>query len=165
MPERSPDPRMDESTSLWMLVGVGVMAFLVLAFAVYFPLESRSRADASVQSADGGVAAGQDLFAKNCVACHGDNATGGIAPALNSKQFLNNVSDDQIRSIISTGIPGSQMAAWGQEYFGPFTAEQIHDVAAYLRSLEENAPDRPDWRDMLYGTTTTSAATTTTAAS
>jgi mono/diheme cytochrome c family protein len=92
------------------------------------------------------------------MACHGENATGGIGPALNSQQFLGSASDDQIRSIISTGIPGSQMSSYLQEFGGPLTADEIHSIVGYLRSLEENAPDRPDWRDMLYGSTTTTAA-------
>jgi cytochrome c oxidase cbb3-type subunit 3 len=149
---------MDESTNKWMLVGVGVMAVVILAFAVYFPLESRSRADASTQSADSGVQAGQGLFSQNCAACHGPNGEGLIGPALNSKQFLGEASDDMIRSLISTGIPGSKMGPFLQDYGGPLTAEEIHDIASYLRSLEKDAPDRPDWRDMLYQSTTTTSA-------
>ncbi len=141
-----------------MLFGVGVMAVLLIVFAVYFALESGSRADAQSGLTDGRIQAGQELFTKNCMACHGENATGGIGPALNSQQFLGSASDDQIRSIISTGIPGSQMSSYLQEFGGPLTADEIHSIVGYLRSLEENAPDRPDWRDMLYGSTTTTAA-------
>lgn len=158
MPERAPDPAMDDSTSRWMLFGVGVMAVLLIVFAVYFALESRSRADAQSGLTDGRIQAGQELFTKNCMACHGENATGGIGPALNSQQFLGSASDDQIRSIISTGIPGSQMSSYLDTYGGPLTAEEINQIVGYLRSLEKNAPDRPDWRDMLYGSTTTAAS-------
>jgi len=141
-----------------MLFGVGVMAVLLIVFAVYFALESGSRANAQTGLVDGRIQVGQELFTKNCMACHGENATGGIGPALNSQQFLGSASDDQIRSIISTGIPGSQMSSYLQEFGGPLTADEIHSIVGYLRSLEENAPDRPDWRDMLYGSTTTTAA-------
>ena len=133
-----------------MLFGVGVMAVLLIVFAVYFALESGSRANAQTGLVDGRIQVGQELFTKNCMACHGENATGGIGPALNSQQFLG--------SIISTGIPGSQMSSYLQEFGGPLTADEIHSIVGYLRSLEENAPDRPDWRDMLYGSTTTTAA-------
>jgi mono/diheme cytochrome c family protein len=149
---------MDDATSRWMLFGVGVMAVLLIVFAVYFALESGSRANAQTGLVDGRIQVGQELFTKNCMACHGENATGGIGPALNSQQFLGSASDDQIRSIISTGIPGSQMSSYLQEFGGPLTADEIHSIVGYLRSLEENAPDRPDWRDMLYGSTTTTAA-------
>jgi cytochrome c oxidase cbb3-type subunit 3 len=148
---------MDESTGRWMLFGIGLMAILVVAFAIYRPLEPSSRQREQTTLTDELVSGGQQLFATNCVACHGQDATGGIGPALNSKQFLGSVSDDQIRSIISTGVPGSQMSAYLQDYGGPLTADQIYAIASYLRSLEPNAPDRPDWRDMLYGTTTTTA--------
>lgn len=141
-----------------MLFGIGVMAVVILALAVYTPLEPGSRNNDSTALTDSRIEQGQQIFAQNCVACHGQDATGGIGPALNSKQFLKSVSDDQIRSIISTGIPGSQMSAYLQDYGGPLTAEQINQIASYLRSLEENAPDRPDWRDMLYKSTTTTTA-------
>jgi mono/diheme cytochrome c family protein len=149
---------MDDSTGRWMLFGVGVMAVLIVAFAVYLPLEPGSREAERASLVDSRIEAGQGIFAANCVACHGENATGGIGPALNSKQFLGSVSDDQIRSIVSTGIPGSQMSAYLQDNGGPLTAEEINQIASYLRSLEENAPDRPDWRDMLYGSTTTAGS-------
>jgi mono/diheme cytochrome c family protein len=158
VPERAPDPKMDTSTGKWMLFGVGVMAVLVLAFAVYFPLENSKRNQAKADLVDARIELGQQLFSQNCAACHGANGEGVIGPALNSQQFLSLVTDDQIRSIISTGIPGSQMSAYSQEFFGPLTEDQIDSIASYLRSWEENAPDRPDWRDMLYKATTTTAA-------
>lgn len=160
---------MDESTNKWMVWGLGFFVILVLAFPLYRLIEPSSREEAKAQHLADLVATGDQLFAQNCAACHGPDATGGIGPALNSKQFLGSVSDEQIRSLISVGIPGSQMSAYLQDFSGPLTYEQVNALSYYLRSLEENAPDRPDWRDMLTAsatptTTTTSATTETTAA-
>jgi len=56
------------------------------------------------------------------------------------------VTDDQMRLIVSTGVPGSSMTAWDQEFGGPLTSQQIREVVVYLRSLENSAPSIPDWR-------------------
>ncbi|MCH7902033.1 MAG: c-type cytochrome, partial [Acidobacteria bacterium] len=64
----------------------------------------------------------------------------------NSQQFLTSVTDEQVSSIIAHGIPGSEMSAYGLDFGGFLTLQQINGITAFLRSLEEDAPDRPDWR-------------------
>ena len=58
--------------------------------------------------------AGQKLFKDNCVTCHGANGEGDIGPALNDSTFLKTTADGTIFSVISSGIPGTQMPAWNQ---------------------------------------------------
>ncbi|MBT8211747.1 MAG: hypothetical protein KJN71_01245, partial [Acidimicrobiia bacterium] len=60
-------------------------------------------------------------------------------------------SDDQTSLLISVGVPGSQMSAYSLDYGGPMTSEQIKAITTFLRSWEEDAPDRPDWRDAVGG--------------
>ncbi|NOY56340.1 MAG: c-type cytochrome [Actinobacteria bacterium] len=153
---------MDESTNRWMLWGVGLLVLLVLAFVAYRLVEPNRRAEAKAQHVANLIATGDELFVQNCAACHGQNATGGIGPALNSKQFLGSVSDEQIRSLVSVGIPGTQMSAYLQDFNGPFTLEQINALSSYLRSLEKGAPDRPNWREPLAAPSATGGGTTTT---
>ncbi len=43
------------------------------------------------------------------------------------------------------------MSAYSLDYGGPLTSEQIQSVVTYIRSWEPDAPDRPDWRDMIGG--------------
>jgi hypothetical protein len=43
------------------------------------------------------------------------------------------------------------MAAYSLDFGGPLTSEQVQSIVSYLRSLEADAPDRPDWRDMVGG--------------
>ena len=69
------------------------------------------------------------------------------APALNAKEFLTTVGDEQVHSITATGIPGTEMPAWWNELGGSLTDEQIASVVAFVRSWEETAPSRPDWRE------------------
>jgi mono/diheme cytochrome c family protein len=92
------------------------------------------------------VSQGEHLFEIECAGCHGQEGRGGTAPALNSQQFLTAADDTQIASLITVGVPGSPMSAYSIDYGGPLTAEQIEAITAYLRSLEEDAPDDPDWR-------------------
>lgn len=123
---------------------------LLLLFVVSFPLyqavDRPRRAQALVDRRVALETAGRNLWALNCAECHGLSGQGVDAPALNAEEFLENVSDEQIRSITAVGIPGTEMPAWWNEIGGSLTDEQIVAVVAYVRSWEETAPSRPDWR-------------------
>jgi len=149
MPERPPDPVLERATNRWMAWGFGIMILMVVAFPVYRFYEPSNREAARTAQLADLADQGQQLYSVNCIACHGASGEGGIGPALNSKQFLGSVTDDQMESLIATGVPGSQMSAYAQDFNGPLTSEQITALATYLRSLEENAPDVPNWRDPL----------------
>ena len=47
MPERPPDPALEESTNKWMQWGLVLMVIMVLAFPIYRILEPDRRADAA----------------------------------------------------------------------------------------------------------------------
>ena len=53
------------------------------------------------------------------------------------------VSDAQMHGIIAGGIPGRAMPAWLDEYGGPLTEQQIAAVVAYVRSWQDDGPERP----------------------
>ncbi len=149
MPERPIDEALEQSTNKWMAWGVGIMLAMALIFPVYRFFEPSNR-DADREAQLGFLAEqGADLFSGNCTACHGIDGMGGTAPALNSKQFLEAANDEQISALISVGVPGSQMSAYSLDFGGSLTLEQIQAVTTYLRGLEEEAPDFPNWRDPL----------------
>lgn len=130
----------------WRWAGTVMLLLLVVAFPVYKAVESSRRADA-VRSQDVAlVSSGQQLWAINCAACHGTNGQGVDAPALNSQEFFEGTSDEQIAGIVRGGVPGTAMPAWWNEYGGPLTDQQIAEVVAYIRSWEKTAPSCPDWR-------------------
>jgi len=149
MPERPVDPELEKSTNRWMLWGFAVMIVMVAIFPVYRWYEPSTRDEARAEQLADLADQGRQLYSVNCVACHGTLGEGGIGPALNSQQFLASATDAQIRSLIATGVPGTQMVAYSQDFNGPLTSEQITAIATYLRSLEETAPDNPNWRDPL----------------
>lgn len=147
MGERPVDQALEESTNSWMQAGLALFVVLVLAFPAYRLLEPASRDEAREQLIEDLALQGEDLFAGQCAACHGDMGLNGqIGPSLNSKQFLEAATDAQITSLISVGVPGSQMGAYSLDFGGPLTLEQITAITTYLRSLEPDAPDNPNWR-------------------
>lgn len=149
MPERPADEELEISTNKWMAWGIGIMVAMVLIFPVYRFFEPSNR-EADREAQLGFLAEqGSDLFASNCSSCHGDGGNGGIAPALNSQQFLEAASDEQISALVAVGVPGSQMSAYSLDFGGSMTSEQIEAITTYLRGLEETAPDFPEWRDPL----------------
>jgi mono/diheme cytochrome c family protein len=126
--------------------GLVFMAVLILGFVIYGIQEPTLRARAAQQQQATYAHLGAGLFANNCASCHGRAATGGSAPTLNSKQFLTTTSDEQARLLIAGGVSGTSMPAWSLDFGGPLTDEQIRQLVAYLRSLQPNAPDVPNWR-------------------
>lgn len=149
MPERPPDPALEQETNDWMRWGLWIMVVMVLIFPVYRFYEPGSRADARDVQQASLVAQGGDIYALNCSSCHGVSGEGGVGPALNAKQFLESALDEQISALIAVGVPGSQMSAYSLDFGGPLTSEQIEAITTFLRAWEEDAPDFPNWRDPL----------------
>jgi mono/diheme cytochrome c family protein len=147
MAERPPDPALEESTNKWMTAGLVIMALMVLVFPVYRFYEPSNREEARKSHVASLAEQGQAIYQLNCAACHGVSGEGGVGPALNAKQFLQSATDEQIDVLIAVGVPGSQMNAYSIDFGGPLTSEQIKAVTTFLRSLEPNAPDVPDWRN------------------
>jgi cytochrome c oxidase cbb3-type subunit 3 len=80
---------------------------------------------------------GQELYARTCAVCHGPNGEGYAAdqaPALAQPDFLASVSDDFLRSAITTGRTGTTMSAWGTAQGGPLSPSDVDAVIARLRS-------------------------------
>ncbi len=91
---------------------------------------------------------GQQLFAKQCAACHGKNAEGGrgtgvtksrprdfpiMAPALNNPGFLVAATDTMIKHIIAEGREGTPMKSFTKQ---GMSENDINDVVSYIRSFE-----------------------------
>ena len=124
---------------------VGTAALLTVATLVTFQFylwrePARLQADAAADL-EAAVREGETLYAELCASCHGDQGQGGLGPALNAKSLLTSTSDGQLSGLIRTGVPGTAMPAWGQNYGGPLTDEHVRQVVAHLRSWEAQASD------------------------
>ena len=152
MPRDRPEPPPFEpewlarSLDRYLAAGLVFMLVLLAGFVAYRVREPSLRRDALRQQNVHYQVIGAQLFSANCAQCHGERATGGSAPTLNSRQFLKSTTDDQIHALIAGGVSGTEMPAWSLDYGGTLTDEQINQVVTFLRSLEPNAPSVPNWR-------------------
>lgn len=73
------------------------------------------------------------LYTQNCQACHGVNGENGPAIDLANPEFQALVDDNTLRTIISNGMPGTQMPAWAQSAGGMLTDQQINAIIAGMR--------------------------------
>jgi mono/diheme cytochrome c family protein len=145
------DPALRRSLTWWMWLGALILAIMVAAFPLYRTVDRSRRSSALAAQQSALIVSGGHLWALNCAACHGTHGQGSDAPALNSKQFLGSVTDEQIQRIASAGVSGTPMPAWSNEFGGPLTQQQIAAVVAYLRSWQKHAPSVPDWRSRFVG--------------
>ena len=81
---------------------------------------------------------GERLYSTTCVACHGEEGSGGTGPVLNSQQVLTANTDDQLRNTIINGgwRPNSSMPSFGDR----LTSVELDALVAYLRAWEPTAP-------------------------
>ncbi len=88
---------------------------------------------------------GEKVYKQFCVTCHGEKGKGdGIGAAaldpkpadLSNPDFINNLSDAHIYKVVKEGGPAVGksmfMAPWG----GILNDQQIRDVAAYVKTLQ-----------------------------
>lgn len=104
---------------------------LVAAALLGAGVETRARNAAQEhpgQYSPADIVNGSRLYGEQCALCHGPtgNLVGGVD--LRRGQFRNASSDDDLKRIISTGIPNTAMPPF------MFTASELNGVVAYIRS-------------------------------
>jgi mono/diheme cytochrome c family protein len=84
------------------------------------------------------VERGQKIFVGNCGFCHGTTAQGGDSgpDLVRSELALDDEHGDKIGPVIEQGRPGKGMPAFH------LPADEIQDIAAFLRSRQQAAIDR-----------------------
>ncbi len=85
---------------------------------------------AAVQAqTDQRLADGKATFRSNCAFCHGLTGAGGRGPALNLGRFLHGSTDEDITSVIRSGVPGTTMPSFEFEH------DELANLIAYVRSF------------------------------
>lgn len=96
---------------------------------------------ASAQS-EGDPDRGGPLYVENCAVCHGVDGQGRIGASLEAFSGIDPTA--VLTQTIARGIEGSFMPAWGEQYGGPLSAQDIEDIASYvLAAFEGTEPIEP----------------------
>jgi mono/diheme cytochrome c family protein len=115
-----------------ILLGFILMLVIIVFIAAYWATETQRQEAARQHQTTEAVAVGAGLYASACVSCHGADGEGGIGPALMGTQL----DSETLEKIISRGVPGTAMSAWGQEEGGALKEHQIKDLATFIKNWE-----------------------------
>lgn len=119
------DQGLEESTTKWMRAGLVLVTAFVLIFPAYRLFEPGQRDDRRADLVASLAAQGESLYQFHCADCR----------------------DLDGSQLIAAGLPGSEMGSFSLDFGGSLTSSQIRAIVTYLRSLEDTAPDLPDWRN------------------
>lgn len=105
---------------------------------------SGSAGETAVVSA-GDPSAGEAKFNEVCIACHGPGGTGieGLGKPFTTSEFVHGSSDEELLTFVKNGRPMSDPANTTGVDMPPkggnpaLTDEQILDIIAYIRSLQQ----------------------------
>jgi mono/diheme cytochrome c family protein len=73
------------------------------------------------------------LYKQNCSACHGERGTEGPALDLANPEYQALVDDMALKRWITSGMPGTQMPAFGESAGGFLTPQQVDVLVAGMR--------------------------------
>lgn len=135
------------------LMGLGTLGILALTImaAVTTPPSPKSEVFTSLSER---IVAGQDLYAVQCVECHGSEGEGGeitavaglegvvLAP-LNAPDFIYTRSDDTIFKVIEYGQQDLGMQPFGLAYGGEFSRAEIEAIVAFMRYTWDDRVEIP----------------------
>lgn len=127
--------------------------------AAYLAKSANNVDENSVVMLDGiGIAEGQVLFSKNCIACHGPDGGGNaVGPNLADQYWLHSGSLKDIFKSIKYGWKDKGMKSWKDD----FSPKQIAQLASYVKSLQGTTPTAPkEKQGELYIEASDSAETT-----
>lgn len=144
----------DDSPGMQMkvLAGVVVSALVIIVLGAYVIYEPAREAEASQIQLTQAQERGGKLFTTYCATCHGPTGTGDVGPNLHLNEVATspitkglaggtfNVKDpsdvsklhDFLVKTISTGVPGTAMPTWGNQYGGALNETQIDDIATMI---------------------------------
>jgi mono/diheme cytochrome c family protein len=88
-------------------------------------------------------AAGQKVFTTYCAECHGDTGKGGdvVNGAIVDPSFLALISDQNLRSIVISGMNPDMPNFHAHEGEPPLTDQNVTDVVAWLGSHRASSAD------------------------
>ncbi len=126
----------------YSLIGLALTLAMIAALVAVAIVQPGRMGAAAEEVAAEAKARGGELYLEACANCHGleGEGAGEEVPPLNSKGYLERATDDVIFNAINDGRPGTAMPAWGQDQGGPYNAQAIDDMVAFIRAWESTAP-------------------------
>jgi mono/diheme cytochrome c family protein len=95
------------------------------------------------------------LYQENCSACHGESGSGGPALDLANPNYQALVDDASLKRWITSGMPGTQMPAFGESAGGFLTPQQVDVLVEGMRARwnrnHQNAGDMPPYSSTTAG--------------
>lgn len=82
------------------------------------------------------LAAGHDLFMKNCVACHGEKGEGKVGPNLTDDFWIHGGGVKNIFKTINEGVPAKGMISWKSQ----LSPKNIAELSNYILTLHGTNP-------------------------
>lgn len=138
---------LERSLDRWYVAGIVMFALLLAAFPVYAWKEPGRLQRAREEQRTTYVTMGARIYETHCVSCHGENGGGGRAgPTLRAKEYLDATSQSQTEWAIAGGRPGTAMNAWGSEFGGTLTSEEVRQVTEFIRSFAPVAASVSGWK-------------------
>lgn len=93
------------------------------------------------------IAEGANIYAKNCIACHGDKGQGGVGPNLTDDYWIHKGGIKEIFYSIKYGWQEKGMKAWKDD----FSPGQIAQLASFVKTLHgTNPPGAKEKQGELY---------------
>ncbi|WP_042458292.1 c-type cytochrome [Neobacillus dielmonensis] len=111
-----------------ILLGIYILIMIGIVFAI-----GNSRIFDNQNSK--AVAAGEKVYNKNCLICHGETGKGegkNAGTALNNQHFLNNVSDQDLFNYIKHGRESTAMPAYGPR----LSDNEINSLTVFIRNWQ-----------------------------
>jgi cytochrome c oxidase cbb3-type subunit 3 len=85
------------------------------------------------------IAAGKEIFAKNCTPCHGADGGGVVGPNLTDDYYIHGAAPADLYHTIREGVPEKGMLTWKKT----LKPDELVQVTAFVKSLRGTTPANP----------------------
>jgi cytochrome c oxidase cbb3-type subunit 3 len=108
--------------------GIVFLSIFIISFFQYTPGSAQECSEDQLNQ-------GGNLYAENCVVCHGADGQGRVGATL-AKDWPSIRPDLRVQTVIENGVSGSPMPAWSQAKGGPLSNEEIDSLVCYILSWQ-----------------------------